>query len=226
LQRDRHAFFLTVVAGIGATLEKLAVEVRHLQRTEVREAQEPFAPGNQGSSAMPHKRNPHASERVSGLARLLRGYAQTASENVALWHERDISHSSTERVIFPDATIVLDFMLAEMTEIVDGLVVDVERMRANLEATGGLIYSQQVMLALVDAGMDRQAAYKLVQRHALAAWDGGPPFVEALTGDREVAAVIDPSSLARLFNPDEQLRHVEDLFERAGFGVRAAGRVG
>jgi len=216
IQRDRHAFFLTVLAGIGATLEKMAVELRHLQRTEVRETQEPFDPGNQGSSAMPHKRNPHASERISGLARLLRGYAQTAAENVALWHERDISHSSTERVIFPDACIVLDFMLAEMREIVSGLLVFPDRMRVNLESTGGLIYSQRVLLALIDAGMDRQDAYKLVQRHALASWDGGRPFRELLADDLEVAARLDRAALEALFDPAEQLRHVDAVFERLG----------
>ena len=216
VQRDRHAFFMSVLAGIGATLEKIAVELRHLQRTEVRETQEPFDPGNQGSSAMPHKRNPHASERISGLARLLRGYAVTASENVALWHERDISHSSAERVIFPDACIVLDFMLAEMREIVDGLLVFPERMRANLELTGGLIYSQRVLLALVEAGMDRQDAYKLVQRHALAAWDGGRSFRELLAGDPSVAAILDQVALDALFDPSDQLQHVDAVFERLG----------
>ena len=166
IQRDRHAFLLAVIAGIGGTLEKFATEIRHLQRTEVGEVEEPFDPGNQGSSAMPHKRNPHASERITGLARLLRGYATTAAENNALWHERDISHSSTERVIMPDAFIVLDFMLHEMTEILDRMVVHADRMLENLKLTKGLIYSQPVLLALVDAGMDRQEAYKLVQGHA------------------------------------------------------------
>jgi len=216
VQRDRHAFFLSVLAGVGGTLEKMALEVRHLQRTEVREAAEPFAAGNQGSSAMPHKRNPHASERVSGLARLLRGYAETALENVALWHERDISHSSTERVIFPDACIVLDFMLAEMTEIIAGLSVNPERMRANLDLTGGLIYSQQVLLALVEAGMDRQAAYKLVQRAALAAWEGGPTFRERLEQSPEISRLLAREQLDRLFDPAEQLRSVDEIFARVG----------
>jgi adenylosuccinate lyase len=223
VQRDRHAFFLTVLAGIGGTLEKMAVELRHLQRTEVREAEEPFGAGNQGSSAMPHKRNPHASERISGLARLLRGYATTAAENVALWHERDISHSSTERVIFPDACIVLDFMLAEMREIVEDLVVYPERMRANFDLTGGLVYSQRVLLALVDAGMDRQAAYKLVQGYALAAWDGGTPFRAALEASPEVSAWLAPEQLAALFDPAEQLRHVDAVFARVGLLPRSGG---
>ena len=176
IQRDRHAFLLAVIAGIGGTLEKFATEIRHLQRSEVGEVEEPFAPGNQGSSAMPHKRNPHASERISGLARLLRGYAVTAAENNALWHERDISHSSTERVIMPDAFIVLDFMLYEMADIMERMVVHADRMLENLNLTRGLIYSQPVLLALVDAGMDRHEAYKVVQGHAHRALSGGPRF--------------------------------------------------
>lgn len=226
LQRDRHAFFLSVLAGIGCTLEKMAVELRHLQRTEVRETQEPFAAGNQGSSAMPHKRNPHASERITGLARLLRGYAATANENVALWHERDISHSSTERVIFPDACIVLDFMLAEMREIVAELKVFPERMRQNLDATGGLIYSQRVLLALVDAGIDRQEAYKLVQRYALQAWDGGLSFRELLLADPVVSEKLGQTALEALFDPSDQLKHVDDIFVRLGLLARDSARPG
>ncbi len=216
VQRDRHAFFLGVLAGIGGTLEKMAVEIRHLQRTEVREVEEPFAAGNQGSSAMPHKRNPHESERVSGLVRLLRGYAGTAAENMALWHERDISHSSAERIIFPDACIVLDYLLDLVTEVMAHLVVHPERMRQNLELTGGLIYSQRVLLALVDAEMDRQEAYKLVQRYALAAWDGGTPFRAALADDPIVTDRIPAADLESLFDPAEQLRHVDAIFARLG----------
>ena len=216
VQRDRHAFFLAVLAGIGGTLDKMATEIRHPQRTEVREAEEPFAAGNQGSSAMPHKRNPHASERISGLARLLRGYAATAAENVALWHERDISHSSTERVVFPDACLVLDFAQADLADLIEGLVVYPERMRANLDLTGGLVYSQRVLLALVDAGMDRQTAYKLVQGLALAAWDGGPPFREALRADPVVSGLLSPGAMADLFDPADQLRHVDAVFARVG----------
>ena len=216
VQRDRHAFFLAVLSGIGATLEKIALEIRHLQRTEVAEVEEPFDPGNQGSSAMPHKRNPHASERIVGLARLLRGYAGTAAENVALWHERDISHSSAERVIFPDATIVLDFMLAEVAKILDRLVVYPERMRDNLDATGGLIYSQPVLLALVDAGMDRQEAYKIVQSHAHKALVGGPPFLAALESDSRVAELLTSEELGAAFDPSQQLHHVTVTFERLG----------
>lgn len=218
IQRDRHAFFLSVIAGIGGTLEKIAVEVRHLQRTEVREVEEPFDLGNQGSSAMPHKRNPHGSERVTGLARLLRGYAATAAENVALWHERDISHSSVERVIFPDACIVIDFLLASVRDVIERLVVYPERMRANLDLSGGLIYSQPVLLALVDAGMDRQVAYKLVQRCALKAWDGGPTFRDALMNSDEVRRFIAGDQFDRLFDPEIQLRHIDTVFDRLGLG--------
>jgi adenylosuccinate lyase len=216
LQRDRHAFFLAVIAGIAGTLEKFATEIRHLQRTEVGEVEEPFDPGNQGSSAMPHKRNPHASERISGLARLLRGYAVTAAENNALWHERDISHSSTERVIIPDATIVLDFLLQEMVDILDRLVVYPERMRRNLKLTKGLIYSQPVLLALVDAGMDRQDAYRLVQKHAHAALADGPSLCEALAADPAVMRRVDADQLEKLFDPKAQLSHVDTVFERLG----------
>ncbi|MCA9861352.1 MAG: adenylosuccinate lyase, partial [Thermomicrobiales bacterium] len=177
-----------------------------LARTEVREAEEPFKKGNQGSSAMPHKRNPHESERLSGLARLLRGYAVTASENVALWHERDISHSSTERVIFPDACIVLDFMLGEISELIENLVIYPERMLANLNLTGGLVFSQRVLLALVDGGLDRQVAYKLVQKHALAAWDeGGPSFRDRLVADPDVASILDAAAVDALLDYEDQL---------------------
>jgi len=216
VQRDRHAFFIAVLAGIGATLEKISVEIRHLQRSEVGEAEEFFGEGNQGSSAMPHKRNPHASERVSGLARLLRGYAMTAFENVALWHERDISHSSTERVIFPDACIILDFMLDGTRDILEQLVVYPEKMAANLELTGGLIYSQRVLLALIDAGMDRQQAYKLVQRHA----HGSASFQEAIANDPEVSDLVSRDTLAALFDPWEQLQHLDASFERLGLRER------
>jgi adenylosuccinate lyase len=219
LQRDRHAFFLSVLAGIGATLEKMAVEIRHLQRTEVREVEEPFDPGNQGSSAMPHKRNPHASERVSGLARLLRGYALTASENVALWHERDISHSSTERVIFPDACILLDYMVDLMSDLIERLVVYPARMRENLDLTGGLIFSQRVLLALVEAGMDRQDAYKLVQRHALESWDRGLSFRHALKDDPRISDRLTIDQFDALFDATEQLRYLDEIFARLGLGT-------
>ena len=220
IQRDRHAFFLAVLAGIGGTLEKIATEIRHLQRTEIGELEEPFDPGNQGSSAMPHKRNPHASERISGLARLLRGYAVTAVENIALWHERDISHSSTERVILPDATIVLDFMLRETSDILDRLVVYAERMRENLEATKGVIYSQPVLLGLVDAGLDRQDAYKLVQRHAHEALDGGATFADRLAADAAVGAWLKTEQLEGLLDPRRQLGQIDAIFARLGLGAR------
>ena len=216
VQRDRHAHFLTVLAGLAGTLEKIALEIRHLQRSEVREAEEPFPEGNQGSSAMPHKRNPHASERICGLARLVRGYAMTALENIALWHERDISHSSTERVIFPDACIVVDFMLTDLTELIAGLVVYPERMLANLNASGGVVFSQRVMLALVDAGMDRQVAYKLVQRHAHESWDGHRPFRDAIEADETVRSMLSTDLIDALFDPSEQLQYVDESFERAG----------
>jgi adenylosuccinate lyase len=216
LQRDRHAFFFAVLVGSGGTLEKFATEIRHLQRTEVGEVAEPFDPGNQGSSAMPHKRNPHASERISGLARLLRGYALTAAENNALWHERDISHSSTERVIFPDACVVLDFMLSEMADILDRLDVDAGRMRQNIDLTRGLIYSQPVMLALVDAGMDRQTAYRLVQEHASRAMQGGPALQEAIANDPRTSEMISSEQLGEAFDPRRQLAHVDTIFRRLG----------
>ena len=221
IQRDRHAFLLAVIAGIGGTLEKFATEIRHLQRTEVGEVEEPFDPGNQGSSAMPHKRNPHASERIAGLARLLRGYATTAAENNALWHERDISHSSTERVIMPDAFIVLDFMLHEMTEILDRMVVHADRMLENLKLTRGLIYSQPVLLALVDAGMDRQQAYKLVQGHAQRSLAGGPLFANR-AGERpggcclaHGGAICHHCSIRV-----RQLQYVGEIFARLGLDQR------
>lgn len=216
LQRDRHAFFLSVLAGIGATIEKCAVEIRHLQRTEVREVEEPFGVGNQGSSAMPHKRNPHESERLSGLARLLRGYAVTGLENVALWHERDISHSSTERVIFPDACIVLDYSLDLLSEIIENLTVNEVRMRQNLDLTGGLIFSQRVMLGLIDAGIDRQIAYKRVQAHAMDSWLNGSNFEESVRTDPEISSRVSQKQITKLFDPYLQLVHVDAVFERLG----------
>lgn len=218
VQRDRHAFFISVLSGIGATLEKISIEVRHLQRSEVGEAEEFFGEGNQGSSAMPHKRNPHASERITGLSRLLRGYATTAFENVALWHERDISHSSAERVIFPDACIVLHFMLGETRDILEHLIVYPEQMKANLELTRGLIYSQPVMLALVDAGMDRQQAYKLVQCHAHAP----ESFHDAIAADPVVTELLPSDALDELFDPWRQLAHLDASFERLGLRERVA----
>ncbi len=214
VQRDRHAFFLSVLAVIASTLEKMTVEVRHLQRSEVAEAEEAFGEGNQGSSAMPHKRNPHESERIAGLARLVRGYAVVGFENVALWHERDISHSSAERVIFPDACIVLDFMLHETAEIIDGLVVYPDRMLANLNMSGGLIFSQRILLALVDGGMDRQDAYRLVQRHAHAHDDR--TFRQRIEADPKVQARVEASVIETAFDPLDQLHNVDATFARLG----------
>jgi adenylosuccinate lyase len=214
LQRDRHAEFVCALANLGGTLEKIATEIRHLQRTEVLEVEEPFAVGQKGSSAMPHKRNPVACERVAGLARLLRGYATTALEDIALWHERDISHSSVERVILPDACLVTDFMLAEMTRVLDGLVVYPERMQANLERTGGLIYSQRLLLLLVERGMSREEAYALVQRHALAAWAGEGRFIERIASDEAVRARAPREEIAALFDPAYYFRNVPAIYDR------------
>jgi adenylosuccinate lyase len=216
VQRDRHAFYLAVLAGIGGTLEKMTVEVRHLQRSEVAEAEEAFGEGNQGSSAMPHKRNPHESERIAGLARLLRGYASVGFENVALWHERDISHSSAERVIFPDACIVLDFALHETIEIIGDLVVYPEKMLANLNMSGGLIFSQRLLLALVDGGMDRQDAYRLVQKYAHHAAEMGKTFRQAISEDPEVQARVSTEQVEKAFDPWDQLHNVDATFQRLG----------
>jgi adenylosuccinate lyase len=215
VQRDRHAALVAALAVLGGTLERIALEIRHLQRTEVREAEEPFTGRQKGSSAMPHKRNPVRCERVCGLSRLLRGHALAAFENQALWHERDISHSSVERVIVPDAFAVADFMTAEMDDVLRGLVVRPEAMRRNLEQGGGLVFSQRVLLALTGAGMARDHAYRVVQRHALAALDGGRPFRAALEADPEVAGTIGAATLASCFDLGAALRNVEALFERA-----------
>jgi adenylosuccinate lyase len=214
IQRDRHAEYLATVAIVASTLDKMATEIRHLARTEVREVQEPFAAGQKGSSAMPHKRNPVVSERVSGLARVIRGHAQTGFENVALWHERDISHSSAERLIFPDATGLLAFMLRDLTWVMTGLQVFPERMRANLEADGGLAFSQSVLLALVDAGLSREDAYGVVQRAAAAAWDEGRSFRATLEADPDVSARLAPGDLDELFRPERFLRNLGGVFER------------
>jgi adenylosuccinate lyase len=214
IQRDRHAEYMAALAITASTLDAIATEIRHLARTEVREVQEPFAEGQKGSSAMPHKRNPVISERVSGLARVIRGHAVAALENVVLWHERDISHSSAERMIFPDATGLLAFMLDELTRVVDGLVVFPERMRANLEAHGGIAYSQPVLLALVDAGLERDDAYRIVQRAAAAAWDRGAGFRDAISADPEARAALDDAALDELFDPSRFLRNLGPLFER------------
>ena len=216
VHRDRHAHFVTTLALLGASLEKFATEVRGLQRTEILEVEEPFSPGQKGSSSMPHKRNPEKAERVCGMARLLRGYALTAMENVALWHERDISHSSAERVILPDACLALDYMLDMFTFIMRGLLVYPERMRRNIERSFGLPYSQRVLLALIETGLTRDEAYALVQRSSMRAWAEERQFLELLQGDAEVTARIGSEALAALFEPSYYLREVDVAFRRVG----------
>jgi adenylosuccinate lyase len=214
IQRDRHAEFLSALAIIAATLEKIAVEIRHLQRTEVREAEEPFAAGQRGSSAMPHKRNPVSCEQISGLARVVRANAQAALENVALWHERDISHSSVERIILPDSTILIDYMLARMTDILTGLRAFPERMRRNLELTQGLVFSGQLLLDLVEAGAPRDDGYKWVQENAMAAWESDSSFRERVARDTRITKFLDAAALARAFDLERQLHQVDAIFRR------------
>src|SRR5207342_3667771 len=211
LQRDRHAELLSALALLASSLDRFATEIRHLARTEVREVEEPFGRGQKGSSAMPHKRNPIVSERICGLARLVRGYAVVGMENVALWHERDISHSSAERVVLPDAFLAIDYMLDRFAWLVEGLVVRPERMRANLEATGGLFFSQRLLLALVESGLAREDAYRLVQRHAMRAWDEGLDFRDLVRGDSEIAGRVD---LDDVFDLRAYTRHVDEVFGR------------
>jgi len=220
LQRDRHAQFVTTLALIASSLEKFATEIRALQKTETREAEEPFSAKQTGSSAMPHKRNPELCERVSGLARLIRGYALTSMENIALWHERDISHSSTERITLPDSCLLLDYILALFTSVMKGLQVNPKRMKHNLNLTKGLVFSQRVMLAFIDKGLSRQKAYELVQRNAMKAWKGNRNFLNLLKADAEVTAVLPPDDLASLFDEQYYLRYVNDIFERLGLTER------
>ena len=213
--RDRHAELLAAIATTGASLERFAQEIRHLQRTEVREAQEPFAEGQKGSSAMPHKRNPIVCERICGLARLLRAYAQTGFENVALWHERDITHSSVERVTLPDACTLLDYMLEKMRWVVDGLAVNPERMQRNLDESYGLVHSQSVLTALLRKGsLQREQAYALVQRNAMAAWDEQRPLIELLKSDPEVTEHLDPAEIEACFDPARYLENIDVIFDR------------
>lgn len=214
VQRDRHATFFNALAVLAASIEKCALQIRHWQRTEVGEAEERFHAGQKGSSAMPHKRNPVLSENLTGLARMVRAYAGAAMENVALWHERDISHSSVERVIGPDATSLVHFMLVRMTGIVANLVVYPERMQANLDQLGGVIYSQRVLLALVDAGVDRQAAYVMVQRNAMSVHRNGGTFLDTLLADDDLTAFVARERLERCFDPWEQLQHLDAIFQR------------
>ena len=216
IPRDRHALFFATLAVIASSIERLATEVRHLQRTEVLEAEEYFSPGQKGSSAMPHKRNPVLSENLTGLARMVRGYVTPALENVALWHERDISHSSVERFIGPDATITLDFALGRLTGLIDKLVVYPGRMLKNLDRMGGLVHSQRVMLALTQAGVSREEAYALVQRNAMKVWeaDGALSLLDLLKADRDVAQRLPPAQLDALFDLDYHLQHVDTIFAR------------
>ncbi|HEY5829734.1 MAG TPA: adenylosuccinate lyase [Hyphomicrobiaceae bacterium] len=214
IPRDRHAMYFATLAVVASSLERLATEVRHLQRTEVLEAEEFFSAGQKGSSAMPHKRNPVLSENITGLARLVRGYCLPAMENVALWHERDISHSSVERIIGPDATVTLDFALARMTGLIDRLVVYPENMARNLDRLGGLIHSQRVLIALTQKGVAREDAYRLVQRNAMPVWEGKGEFLALLKADPDVAKALTPTELEALFDLDYHLAHVDTIFKR------------
>jgi len=214
IQRDRHAAYIAALAILGSTLDKIAVEIRHLQRTEVREAQEYFSEKQKGSSAMPHKKNPITSEQISGLARVLRGNSQAAMENIPLWHERDISHSSVERIIFPDSTILVDYLLAKTADLVDRLLVYPARMKKNLELTGGLIFSGQLLLDLAEAGMLREDAYKLVQSHAMRAWKEDLNFREEVSRDPAIAKLLSKDRLDATFDYSRQLGNVDAIFKR------------
>ena len=214
IQRDRHAHFFTTLAVMAGTLEKMATEIRHLQRTEVLEVEERFAKGQKGSSAMPHKRNPVGSENICGLARMIKSNAQASLDNIALWHERDISHSSVERIIAPDSCILIDYMLNRMKNILEGLIVYPERMLENINRTHGLIYSQRVLLALIDKGVPRDDAYVMVQRNAMRSWEEGLDFRTLLTDDPDISQHLNSEELARLFDISYHLKHVETLFER------------
>ncbi|MFH6781473.1 MULTISPECIES: adenylosuccinate lyase [Methylobacterium] len=214
IPRDRHAMFFAVLGVVASSIERLAIEVRHLQRTEVLEAEEYFSEGQKGSSAMPHKRNPVLTENLTGLARMVRAYALPAMENVALWHERDISHSSVERMIGPDATVTLDFALARLTGVVDKLLVYPEQMQRNLDRLGGLVHSQRVLLALTQAGVSREDAYRLVQRNAMPVWRGEGDFLTLLQADADVTAALKPEAIAECFDLGYHLKHVDTIFRR------------
>ena len=214
VERDRHAHYISAIALVGTSLEKIAVEVRHLQRTEVREVEEYFSPKQKGSSAMPHKRNPITSEQISGLARILRSNAQTAFENVALWHERDISHSSAERIIFPDSTIVLDYLLDRTATLVDRLVVHPDRMKENLELMHGLVYSGQLLLRLVEQGAAREEAYRWVQRNAMRVWDEGVEFKESVLADADITGKLDRNHIDSVFDSTRLRENVDYIFGR------------
>ncbi|MBM3147672.1 MAG: adenylosuccinate lyase, partial [Actinobacteria bacterium] len=214
VQRDRIAWFLNAIAVTGAGVEKMAVEVRHLQRTEVREAEEAFGKGQKGSSAMPHKRNPILSERMAGCARVLRANAMVGLENIALWHERDISHSSAERIVLPDSCILLDYMLQKWTRLIDGLVVDTERMRANLDLSHRLVFSEAMLLALIDTGMLREEAYRVVQESAMTAWQEGRDFGELIAANPGVRAVMTPAEVAAVLDPCRHAAGRDVIFAR------------
>ena len=214
IPRDRHAMYFSVLAVIASSAERLAVEIRHLQRTELREAEEYFSPGQKGSSAMPHKRNPVLTENITGLARLVRSHCIPAMENVALWHERDISHSSVERMIGPDATITLDFLLARLTGVIEKLVVYPEQMQSNLDALGGLVFSQRVLLALTQAGMSREDAYAAVQRNAMESWSEGKSFLDLLKADADVSSLVDDAALEQMFDLAYHTKNVDTIFKR------------
>ncbi|MGC6329343.1 adenylosuccinate lyase [Rhizorhabdus sp. FW153] len=216
IPRDRHAMYFATLGVIASSVERLAIEVRHLQRTEVLEAEEYFSPGQKGSSAMPHKRNPVLTENLTGLARMVRGYVTPALENVALWHERDISHSSVERMIGPDATVTLDFALARLTGVIDKLLVYPARMQKNLDRMGGLVHSQRVLLALTQAGISREDAYRIVQRNAMKVWesDGALSLLELLKADEQVTAALSPTELEEKFDLDYHFKHVDTIFSR------------
>jgi adenylosuccinate lyase len=216
LQRDRHAQYLCAIAITGATLEKIATELRNLQRTEILEAEEYFSKTQKGSSAMPHKRNPITCERICGLARILRANAHAAIENIALWHERDISHSSVERVIIPDSTILIDYMLKTMTELIEHLIVYPDNMKRNLDKTGGLIFSQRVMIELIKAGLTREEAYRLVQKHAMQGWKEGKDFKESLLQDREIKKSLSAHKVNACFDISYYLRNIDKIFRRIG----------
>ena len=220
IPRDRHAMFFAVLGVIASSIEHLAIEIRHMQRTEVREAEEYFSPGQKGSSAMPHKRNPVLSENLTGLARIVRSAVTPAMENVALWHERDISHSSVERMIGPDATVTLDFALARLTSMMDRLVVYPENMQKNLDGLGGLVHSQRVLLALTQKGMSREAAYSAVQRNAMSAWEKGGDFQANLKADKEVMGHLNAAEVAELFDLGYHTKHADTIFARV-FGATA-----
>ncbi len=216
IQRDRHAQFMTILAVVAGTLEKMALEVRHMQRTEVLEAEEPFTKGQKGSSAMPHKRNPVNAERICGIARLIRSYAMSALENQALWHERDISHSSVERVIFPDATLGLDFMILESTKLFGNLVIYPEKMARNLKLTHGLFFSEDALLKLIEKGLTREQGYAIVQRNAMHCWETGQDFLDALVKDPEVAAKVSRQELEKVFDVNTLLKNVDYIYRSIG----------